>query len=102
MKFDTNTTPLVIGTLIVAAGAYWYFFTGTGSEPPLTPSGDPIHQAQMQFEMLVGELKPISFDTGIFSDARFNALVDITTAIAPQSAGRVDPLAPIPGVNETE
>jgi len=102
MKFDTNTTLLIIGTLVVAAGAYWYFFTRTGNEPPLTPSGAPINQAQMQFETLVGELKPISFDTRIFSDARFNALVDITTPIAPESAGRADPLAPIPGVSETE
>ena len=51
----------------------------------------------MQFETLVGELEPVSFNVGIFSDARFNALVDITTSVSPESFGRLDPLAPISG-----
>ena len=93
----SNTTFLIIATLIVAAGAYWYFFTGTGNQPPLSTSA-PTNQAQLQFETLAGEL-PISFDTSIFSDARFNALVDITTPVSPESVGRLDPLAPIAGVN---
>lgn len=93
-----NTTLLIISTLIVAAGAYWYFFTGTGNQPPLS-ANTPANQAQTQFETLVSELQPISFNTDIFSDARFNALVDITTPVAPESAGRLDPLAPIPGVS---
>lgn len=93
----SNTILLIIATLVVAAGAYWYFFTGTGNQPPLSTSA-PTNQAQTKFETLVGELQPISFNTGIFSDARFNALVDITTPISPESAGRLDPLAPISGV----
>lgn len=93
----SNTTLLIVATLIVAAGAYWYFFTGTGNEPPLATT-EPSSQAQVQFETLVSQLQPISFNTGIFSDARFNALVDIATPVAPESAGRLDPLAPIPGV----
>lgn len=96
----SNTIFLIISTLIVAAGAYWYFFTGTtGNEPPISSSGPPVSQAQTQFEALVGQLQIISFDTSIFQDARFNALVDITTPISPESSGRLDPLAPIPGVS---
>ena len=53
------------------------------------------NQAQMQFETLVGELQSVSFNTSIFSDARFNALVDITTPVALESFGRLDPLAPL-------
>lgn len=90
----TNTILIIVGTLIVAALAYWYFFTGTGNQPPLS-TDVPTNQAQMQFETLVGELQPVSFNTGIFSDTRFNALVDITTPVAPESIGRLDPLAPI-------
>jgi hypothetical protein len=51
----------------------------------------------MQFETLVGELQPISFNTGIFKDPKFDALVDITTSISPESSGRLDPLAPLSG-----
>lgn len=97
MKFTTNpTTFITIGVaLVVAAFAYWFFFTDTGNEPPISAVTTPLNPAQMQFEALVGELQPISFNTGIFSDARFNALVDINTSIAPESFGRLDPLAPL-------
>lgn len=91
-----STTTFIISTiaLIVAGIAYWYFFTDTGNQPPLS-TDVPANQTQMQFEMLVGELQPISFTVGIFSDARFNALVDITTPVSSESYGRLDPLAPI-------
>lgn len=91
-----NTIYLIIAALVVAAGAYWYFFTGTGNQPPLSAS-TVTNPAQVQFQTLVGELQPISFNTSIFSDPRFNALVDITTSISPESFGRLDPLAPFSG-----
>jgi hypothetical protein len=94
----SNTTLLIIATLIVAAGAYWFFFTGTGNQEPLS-TGEPTSQTQTQFETLIGELQSVSFDTSIFQDLRFNALADITTLIAPESVGRLDPLAPIAGVS---
>lgn len=78
--------------------AYWYFFTDTGNEPPLS-TDVPTNVAQMQFETLVGELQPISFNTSIFSDVRFNALTDITTPVSFESYGRVDPLAPLSGTS---
>ncbi len=95
-----STTTLIITTtaLFVAGIAYWFFFTGTGNEPSLS-TDISTNQAQMQFETLVGELQPISFNTNIFSDARFNALVDITTSISPESFGRLDPFAPLSGAS---
>ncbi len=90
-----NTTLISIITLLVAAAAYWFFFTGTGNQPPLSVDVDTsASQAQTQFAVPVGELQSISFKTGIFSDARFNALTDITTPIAPESFRRTDPFAP--------
>ncbi|MBI4088944.1 hypothetical protein HY415_02505 [Candidatus Kaiserbacteria bacterium] len=94
MKY--NTTLLIVASLLVAGVAYWYFFTDTGNEPPLS-AGLSINQAQLQFETLIGALQPVSFDTSIFSDARFNTLTDITTPVSPESFGRLDPLAPLPG-----
>ena len=90
----SNTIIIIIVTLIVAAGAYWYFFTGTGNEAPLSQDAS-TSQAQMQFQSLVSELQPISFNTAIFSDARFNALVDLSTPIAPETIGRLDPFAAV-------
>lgn len=94
-----NTIILIVATLIVAAGAYWYFFTGTGNEPPLSASSAVESEAQIQFKALASQLQSISFDTSIFEDPRFKVLVDITTLVAPETLGRIDPLAPIAGVS---
>jgi hypothetical protein len=93
-----NIITLLLITLTIAAGAYWYFFTGTGNETPLTSTaaGDG---AQAQFQTLVSELQPITFDTKIFTDPRFLSLVDLATPITPEQSGRPDPFAPIPGVS---
>lgn len=98
MKIDSNTTLIIIATLIVAAGAYWYFFTGTGNAPPLTVTAIE-NQDQTQFQALVSQLQTITFDTKIFSDPHFRSLVDLATPISPESAGRLDPFAPIAGVS---
>ncbi|MSU74655.1 hypothetical protein EXS57_02655 [Candidatus Kaiserbacteria bacterium] len=92
----STTILIVTGALIVAGIAYWFFFTNTGNEAPLS-TDTPTNQAQIQFEALIGELQPISFNTKIFTDVRFNALVDITTPVSPESSGRLDPLAPLSG-----
>jgi len=94
----SNNIFLVIITLIIAAGACWYFFTGTGNQPPLSLSTS-ANQMQSRFQTLVGELRPISFSTAIFSDVRFNALVDITTPISPETTGRLDPFAVVSGIS---
>ena len=94
MKFNA----LIIGVLVIliGAGAYWYFFMGTGNQPALSAdtSASP-DQTQTQFQTLASELGSISFDTSIFSDARFNALADLTTPISPESTGRLDPFAQV-------
>ncbi len=95
-----NFTLIVMTSLLVMGGAYWYFSTGIGSDPALTVniSGN---EAQTKFKTLISEL-PSSFDTSIFSDARFNVLVDLTTEISPESPGRLDPFAPVEGIGGTE
>jgi hypothetical protein len=92
---NSNTITIIVVTLLIALGAYWYFFTGTGNQPPLSATGATGNPAQMQFEALVSELQPISFSTDLFNDPRFTALVDLTTPIQPEAGGRPDPFAPV-------
>ncbi len=92
-KLDSSNTLIILGALVVAAGAYWFFFTGTGNQSPLTVTATST-PAQTQFQTLASELEPITFDTSIFTDPRFTALVDITVPIAPEPTGRTDPFAP--------
>lgn len=94
----SNITSFIIATLIIIAGGYWYFFAQTGNQPPLTTTTPSGNSAQTQFQILVSQLQPISFDTTIFSDPKFTSLVDLTMPVAPESSGRPDPFAPVPGV----
>ncbi|MDO8566856.1 MAG: hypothetical protein Q7R58_01745 [bacterium] len=94
----SNTIILVAAALVIAAGVFWYYSTKTGNEPPLT-SLPTENQAQTRFQMLVSELRPITFNTGIFSESRFMALVDLATPISPEAIGRLDPFSASLGVN---
>ncbi len=89
---------LIIGvvTLVLLAGGYWYMSSQSGNDQPLT-SDLTVNPAQAKFQALVGELTSISFDTKIFSDARFTSLTDIATPVTPESSGRIDPFAPVAG-----
>jgi len=98
MKLTSKTTSIILAAIVIAAGVYWYFFTGTGNQLPLTP-GAGESQVQMQFRMLASELQPISFNTDIFSDPRFDALVDFRTPISPETTGRLDPFAVITSIS---
>ncbi len=96
MKLSANLVFIILTVVILAGGVYWYVYHGSSTEAPLTAE---VTQsvAQAQFQTLVTELEPISFDPKIFSDPRFAALVDLTTPIAPEPPGRTDPFAPIAG-----
>lgn len=98
MKPDLNTIVLVIAALVIAGGAYWYFFTDTGNDAPVSATASQS-AAQEKFKNLVSQLRGISFNTSIFSDARFNSLVDITVPMTAEPIGRPDPFAAIAGVS---
>jgi hypothetical protein len=95
MKFDSNTIIFIIVTIVVAGGGYyWYSSTQTGNQPPLSV-GVAQNEAQSQFKVLVSELQAVTFDTTIFSDPNFMALVDLATPVTPEAPGRTDPFAAI-------
>ncbi len=86
-----------LGAVIILAVVYLLFFdkAPTADLTSSTTTGSP---AELYFVNLSGELDDISFDTTVLTDPRFNALTDIRTAILPETSGRPDPFAPIPGV----
>ena len=99
MKISPSTILITLTAAIFAGGAYWHFFVnGATDQPPLTSTGVSDNPAQAQFQALIAELKPITFDTGIFEDPRFFALHDLKTAITEEPAGRPDPFAPVAGL----
>jgi hypothetical protein len=90
----SNTTNIIIAAIVVAGALYWYFFTGTGNQLPLTASSTE-NKAQTHFQTLVSALKPISFSTDIFSNPSFTSLVNLATPVTPETQGRIDPFAPL-------
>lgn len=91
-----RTLVLALGGVVLLAVIYFLFFNSPSS-PDLSSTGAATSPTELFFANLQSELTPISFDTAIFTDTRFTALVDIRTAITDEAVGRPDPFAPIPG-----
>jgi len=100
MNMNSNTLFIILSTCIVAAGAFWYFYTNNVNKQPLTAS-TVNNEEQMQFQRLVNEL-PVRFDPSIFSNPQFLALSDLTTTITKEPIGRTDPFAPVVGVRSDQ
>ncbi|MCX6790478.1 MAG: hypothetical protein NTV60_03035 [Candidatus Kaiserbacteria bacterium] len=89
-----NTIILIVLTVLIAGGAYWYFATQSGNDAPLT-SAISDNAPKTQFQALVSELQSISFNTAIFSDPKFTSLVDLKVPVTAEPSGRLDPFASI-------
>jgi len=97
MTIFTNKNFLIgAGAVVLLILGYFLFFNGPSSTPDLT-TGDTTSPAELLFINLAGELDPVAFNGGVLTDPRFASLVDIRTAIIPQTSGRTDPFAPLSG-----
>ncbi len=86
------------GAALLAAG-YFLFFNTSDSTADITVS-NTTSPAELLFINLAGQLDPIAFNGGVLSDPRFAALVDIRTAVIPETTGRPDPFAPLGGAKK--
>ena len=81
--------------LIVLLGGFYYFFFLAKDDGTVLSGSAPASDAEVSFINLVSQLGAVEFDTHIFDDPRFNALVDMRTPILPEPAGRKDPFGPL-------
>lgn len=95
MSSRTKIIFAAIGVGVLLIAAYLLFFNNSTSSA-VAVSGAPASAAEVSFLNLVAQVDPLSFDTSIFTDPRFMALVDIRTAVVPEPSGRTDPFAPLP------
>lgn len=93
----SNTIIVIVLTVVLAGGVYWYTTAQSGNQAPLSASANASNPAQVQFQTLVSQLETISFKTDVFSDPRFTGLVNITVPITAEPSGRLDPFAPVQG-----
>lgn len=92
-KLNSSTILIIVCAIVVAGAAYWYFFMGASNQPTVTATSGGS-AAQAKFEMLSNQLAGIHFNTQIFSNPKFEALVSLHTPVTTQPKGRTDPFAP--------
>ncbi len=88
-KLIIGVAALIVG---LAVPAYFLFSGSSGNSGVVQPS-IPTSEAEATFLSLTSQLTPLSFNTGILTDPRFMALVDLHTAIIPEQTGKKDPFA---------
>lgn len=84
----------ILGLLILGAAGYLLFGKGSTTDGVSATAG-PTSAVEQTFINLTAQLSPVSFNTSILTDARFNALQDLKTAVIPETTGRTDPFAPL-------
>ncbi|MFZ1987810.1 MAG: hypothetical protein WAV21_02130 [Minisyncoccia bacterium] len=102
MDFISKNRSVVIGlgAIVIIAVGYLLFSGSAAPAADLTMSNEAASPAELFFVNKASELGTIEFDTTVLSDPRFLALIDMKTVILPETAGRPDPFAPIPGVKK--
>ncbi|KND51377.1 MAG: hypothetical protein ABA06_03650 [Parcubacteria bacterium C7867-001] len=99
MQFSKNTIIAIVLAVIVLAAAGYMFFGKPNTQTGITADSSTKSAAELTFINLTAEIQPVKFDTSILFDPRFRALEDLHTAIIPETAGRKDPFAPLPGLS---
>ena len=98
MSSRTKIIIVVLGIAALLGAGYLLFFnTSNDTSAVAETGGAPTSAAETSFLNLSSQIEPVTFDTSIFSDPRFTALIDIHTAILPEASGRKDPFAPLGG-----
>lgn len=95
MNNSRSTIILVVLAIVVVLAALYMLFGKGDTSGAVSVQDAPASRAELTFLSLAAQLDPVSFDTSILSDPRFDALQDIRTAIVPENSGRVDPFSPL-------
>lgn len=91
-----NLLMIVFVIVLIGVGAY---YVNKGSQAVITTSAAPGSATEATFLGFATELDTVSFNTSIFSDARFMALEDIHTSVVNELTGRRDPFGQLTGLS---
>ncbi len=93
----SKKTIIFIIVILVLGLVYFYF---AGGETPATTLLTGVGSGGVgAIELsLLNQMKSLQIDTSFFKDPAYQSLVDYSVAITPQSVGRPNPFAPLPGV----
>lgn len=97
-KSRTTTIAIAAGIVVLGIVAYFLWLRPSNDELVSVSGYGPASEVQATFLNLAAQLEPVAFDPRILSDERFLSLIDIHTSIVPETSGRTDPFAPLPGI----
>lgn len=94
---------ILLGALIVAIGASFYYFVLAGDTTPLLTETDSSSESLVTQELLVtlSNLRSIELSNAIFVDPVFMSLTDFGVVIPQEPIGRRNPFAPYAGGGQT-
>jgi hypothetical protein len=94
MSSSLQNILMILGIVVIAALGYYMYSQNSAST--LNNSGIDAQAAvgAENFIRRLEELKTISFDGVIFTDDRFESLVDGTKVVIPVTVGRENPFVP--------
>ena len=85
----------IIVAIIIAFIAYSYFFAGKATPILSEETVSQAAPADQDLISLLLELKAITLDESLFSDATFTSLQDFSKELVPEATGRPNPFAPL-------
>ena len=100
MSSQTKTIVIVLAIVVILGVVYITFFNTNDDSSAVSGNGVTASAAEVTFLNLAAKINPIVFDTSILSDPRFTSLMDIHTAIIPETTGRDNPFLPLAGSAE--
>jgi len=95
-----KSTIIVLIIVLLAAGAYFYFTGGTSTEDSaLQVQRNPeVEVRAARVLTLLTQIRDLEINPAIFKSVEYQTLRDYTVIIPPQDVGRLNPFAPIPGL----
>lgn len=83
---------------VLGVGGYFAYRSGSATDALLTASGatsTPTSRVSRELLLTLGDLRSITLDNSLFTDAAFTSLVDFRVDIPLQPVGRTNPFAPL-------
>lgn len=89
-KSTSNLIFIIIIVIIIVSGGYLYINSHNAILPPITATNMKISSINIKKITSIGSIR---LDTSIFSDPRFNALINTDITVNPETIGRTNPFA---------
>ncbi len=82
---------MILGIILIAALGYYLMTQRSSSNLQGSVPNNQIAAESSTFLRRLNDLKSITLDDSVFSNPRFDALVDFSEPISPEPVGRINP-----------